>query len=38
MAPLGVALTRRLPVTMLKRMFAVFLLLVSMKVVWAVWR
>lgn len=38
MAPLGVALTRRLPVNVLKRIFAVFLLLVTVKLLWGIWR
>lgn len=37
MAPLGVALTRRLPVKMLKRIFAIFLLLVTVKLVSGLW-
>lgn len=37
MAPCGVALTARLPVKVLKRIFALFLLLVGMKLLWGVW-
>lgn len=37
MAPVGVALTRRLPVKMLKRIFALFLLLVTVKLVSGLW-